>query len=178
MFRNNVQDSSCIAHRSSNLTSFLETCGASCSTEASGSAAPAIAWVMGQSSWGASIRIFCSNLVSRWTVSQARAIHGRGRDCCIFSGEWLASHAGSCYNDIILCYLARGWQHTISLYQVRDFKIMWFQLWFRDFNSDFMISTNKDFRLQWFQISTLTVLRTAWFLFTVMISRQISDFNI
>ena len=29
-----------------------------------------------------------------------------------------------------------------------------------------------------FQISTLTALRTAWFLFTVMISRQISDFNI
>ena len=31
---------------------------------------------------------------------------------------------------------ARGWQHTISLYE-----ISWFQLWFRDFNSDFMIST-------------------------------------
>ena len=30
---------------------------------------------------------------------------------------------------------------------VRDFEITWFQLWFRDFNSDFMISTDySDFR--------------------------------
>jgi len=50
---------------------------------------------------------------------------------------------------------------------------------FRDFHCDFVISTViswflQRFRITEIQISTLTALRTAWFLFTVMISRQIS----
>ena len=61
----------------------------------------------------------------------------------------------------------RLWNHVISI--VISIVISWFQQWFHDFY--------KDSRLQWFQISTLTALSTAWFLFTVMISRQISDFN-
>ena len=76
---------------------------------------------------------------------------------------------------------------------VRDFEITWFQLWFRDFDSDFMISTKisdySDFRFLLSQTSEQHEFSSQlWFhdrflisiiiVYRFLISIQISDFNI